>query len=940
MMGSRTLILGFALIGALVASSNGEEIQKAKAQAERLAYEAAVKLLELERLKREETNPTISTIDGVLAVKAPKVVFTLDEGILNLAEMNMSIGKAVDNITSMVESNIADVVKTIEENKEDTDEKVNLLDTTITGVTDALGVRITTLDGETKASFTKIQGGFDNSELAKAACVKAGLLWDGSVCIKPTPVLGYVTTCTDNEEGTIRYNDVPKTLEYCNGATWNPAAQELGMKATTPASSCGDLAKVAGTGMYFVNMSGTVTRTACLSTPTEEWMVPADIGTFADGDIVISQSIAIEKIFQKYDPRRGVYPNWKKVTITNNAVLTTAAYNPTTDVGGIIAFKAAVLIITKGSRIDVSAAGHPGGASAGLALPSTNARSKSGGGDGGGVGGCGGNCNGISAHGAGGGGGSFRTKGTMGTPDRMRQLQYSEFSAVAGSVYKTDSLYWEASPKMGSGGGAGGQGHPGSKPGAAPGAGGRGGGVIQIAAGTINNLGEMRANGQGGGAQNPANSDNPQTGSGGGGSGGLIKLMMQAGLSGKSSVKGGAKGPNQKWNKRKPPPRPSGVDHYRVEYGQTGGEGGDGYVINTALPDMSECGGRCRLGSEQLPASSCAQLKAAGYSSGNYYIGTGGRSALWKCALDGYPSGVTWGDGLDGDLTIQANKAVYIEDLFPSYAPRLNIFPQWNKVVINSGGALLVRDFDGHSGGLISFAAKSLLIRNNGRISANNAGYRGGADFWNTGTSTGALQRGASGEGPGGGTGGKGNKGCCHGSGGGGGSFGSFGQTGNPDLNRDSNERESIPGAPYEFRGEFFVADEVMGSGGGAGGPGHPGNSECEAFPGSPGGGTIQIMAKYFQNDGSIQANGARGGPTSGYCQWPNGNPQSGSGGGGSGGGIKIFTAQSVGTAYNTNQLYVGGGDRPIVQGWGYRDNQQGGSGGAGRKISRVVDDF
>jgi len=76
-------------------------------------------------------------------------------------------------------------------------------------------------------------------------------------------------------------------------------------------------------------------------------------------------------------------------------------------------------------------------------------------------------------------------------------------------------------------------------------------------------------------------------------------------------------------------------------------------------------------------------------------------------------------------------------------------------------------------------------------------------------------------------------------------------------------------------------------SGGGAGGPGHPGTSACPPGTGGHGGGFIMIAALEFVNEGFIMSGGNNGFPDRNYCNWPNGNPQVGSGGGGAGGFIK-----------------------------------------------------
>ena len=165
---------------------------------------------------------------------------------------------------------------------------------------------------------------------------------------------------------------------------------------------------------------------------------------------------------------------------------------------GLISFKAnGTLTICADCSIDVSHKGPAGGASQGRRpCRRSEERGPNGGGVGGGRGGGGCHQGGRSSHGAGGGGGSFRTSGSRGTGDRMRQEPFNEISAYAGRTYGSGSPFWQAVPPMGSGGGAGGLGHLGGAPIGAPGSGGRGGGAIQIAAAHVTNEGTMEAAGR------------------------------------------------------------------------------------------------------------------------------------------------------------------------------------------------------------------------------------------------------------------------------------------------------------------------------------------------------------------------------------------------------------------------------------------------------------
>jgi hypothetical protein len=872
-------------------------------------------------------NGKISSSGGRITIQVASsqdIDFTIGDettsvtGLKNsMASIRTAVSDAVDELSGQVDSTARDVSEQLRLGLSGLNISLTRDMTTATGRLDTLESRVSSAVG----------------------CEELGLLWNGTACNRVTPVVGLQLgrNCTNGNEGQLRYSPTRKNIEVCNGNEWVRAGKpQVGGSRSVPGISCEQIAgqgESEGTGWYYIGRLSNVELKLC---GMELADFEVSFGDATDGDVTINGArvVMIEDIFSGYNPRTGNIPNWNNVVLSGGVQLTTRPYNAARDgyKGGIVAFKAlGTVSICANCMINVTAKGFPGGVTQGRRTPRfTSERGNSGAGPGAGRGGCGGDCNGVSAHGAGGGGASFRTVGTVGTPDRMRQ--WGENSATPGAMYPPNSLFFSGDPSMGSGGGAGGLGHRGYPPQARPGSGGAGGGAIQISATRMNNLGTLEANGQRGG--NQGYHGNPQTGSGGAGSGGLITLSVAGGSIGAALVKGGMKGWSQAWVAREAGPRTGPNVWDRVHTGQTGGEGGDGYVIVSNFPNISvteRCtAAECALGRVRNPARSCQALQDSGIrTNGRYFVGYPGRAAIWYCELDGggnrAPSGYSWGDGRDGDVTITA--PTNIKDLFKAYNPRVGLLPQWRNVVISGSNAqLLVDKYDGSGGGILAFSAHSLVIQNGGSIKVDGAGYRGGTDKYGRNYYP-SNHRNSGGEGRGAGRGGRGGLSCCHGSGGGGGSFARAGGVGNPDLNRNSGDRTAVPGPTYNWRGTYYAATEQMGSGGGAGGGGHPGSSYCEGFPGSAGGGTMMIMARSFRNSGTLSARGQAGGPTSGYCQWPSGNPQSGSGGAGSGGGVKVMTAATV----SQGRTVVEGGARPILQGWSSRNNQQGGAGGNGR---------
>lgn len=368
------------------------------------------------------------------------------------------------------------------------------------------------------------------------------------------------------------------------------------------------------------------------------------------------------------------------------------------------------------------------------------------------------------------------------------------------------------------------------------------------------------------------------------------------------------------------------------------------------------------------PAISCRALGVMGRvpkgTGKDFWIGTMEYSSKWRCRMDrmwgvgdtqGTWGGLSYGDGSDGDFTCNKRGTVYINEIFPHYSPKDHRIPQWRNVAINGGCTLSVVEHDsaGDVGGMLAFRVSGkLTIHSSGSISVDGTGWTGGiAPGWRAAEGVGSHEfqphgyssntRSQNGMGMGGGAGGNGGLNYAHGSGGGGGAFGRKGGKGTPDRCRnnrgnhdfghDHDNSYSPSGREYMYKSNLYHPYEVMGSGGGAGGAGHPHNSIAPAQNGGTGGGTMQIFAKNYQNNGKLFARGNQGYPRKTFREWPNGNAQSGSGGAGSGGLIKLVTGDGSATGSYTTS----GGGQPLVTNWCQRDHQRGGNGGTGR-ISHI----
>ena len=218
--------------------------------------------------------------------------------------------------------------------------------------------------------------------------------------------------------------------------------------------------------------------------------------------------------------------------------------------------------------------------------------------------------------------------------------------------------------------------------------------------------------------------------------------------------------------------------------------------------------------------------------------------------------------------------------------------PEYSSVTFNSLATIVATPWNGTSGGIVIFLATG-TVANNGVISANGSGFRGGA-FSNDGNATTGASAldllppaaGQKGEGfminrYGGNYGGRGTFANAGGGGsglksggGGGGNGGAGGNGGNSELASDGNR--SVGG----YGGCGLVYDAVsrlmMGGGGGAG---H--GSSSSGVVGGAGGGIVFFRANALSGTGTISANGSNAQAVSN---------DAGSGGG-AGGGIYIRLA-------------------------------------------------
>ncbi|RME43655.1 MAG: hypothetical protein D6795_19130, partial [Deltaproteobacteria bacterium] len=230
-----------------------------------------------------------------------------------------------------------------------------------------------------------------------------------------------------------------------------------------------------------------------------------------------------------------------------------------------------------------------------------------------------------------------------------------------------------------------------------------------------------------------------------------------------------------------------------------------------------------------------------------------------------FPASSGWAEDLivDGEEVLLGGEATY------------------DAVEIRNGGILRVAPYDGsEETGYLHLVADSILIDENSRIDAANAGYRGLSN--------------SRGEGPGGGDGGSSSV-----DGGGGGGYGGKGGFGVLD---GSSSPAASGGDPY---GDPETMEIQMGSAGGAAGA-RDGDSGGR---GGRGGGAVHLEARRITIAGTITANGENGGVFN-----------NDGAGGGAGGGILIDTQ-----AFEfTGTLTANGGNGGSV-------DDGGGGGGGGR---------
>ena len=482
------------------------------------------------------------------------------------------------------------------------------------------------------------------------------------------------------------------------------------------------------------------------------------------------------------------------------------------------------------------------------------------GGGGGGAGTSGAGAAGGNAGAAGGGGGGAAGSGA--TTGQGGQGTTSTNAGAGGGggggIYGSSDL--SSKIFLGSGGGSGGAD---SVAWGAGGSGGAGGGIVLIHANSTTITGGVQSNG------NTGSASNNNMGGGGGGAGGSIlfsgdSFTLGSNLVTSTSGAGGAQ------NNRSGGGGNGGVGYIRVVYGSSVG----GSTNPAASETMTNPLGSCLSQNDNILLINL-QGDVANYGNvGNYEF------LKIQSISDGiitFTTDIKKIYGATNSNSVLTGQSIIIQRV-----------PQYSNVTINDGVTVTGNSWDGTKGGVIVMKANGTVTLNsgaygggaisiNGLAGANNAITRGGGGEYGGNGHPGANGSGYVGGGFGGGAGGI----RCAPSGdvGGGGAGASYGTTGGAGGNTYCDP-DAQPGATY---GEQTLAKIYRGSGGGGGGSDTDGSLEVGAGGGG-GGGIVMLLGETLQVNGSISANGTKGGNRSDAN-----DGEGGAGGGGSGGSIYLI---------------------------------------------------
>jgi hypothetical protein len=306
-------------------------------------------------------------------------------------------------------------------------------------------------------------------------------------------------------------------------------------------------------------------------------------------------------------------------------------------------------------------------------------------------------------------------------------------------------------------------------------------------------------------------------------------------------------------------------------------------------------------------------------------------------ALSGDPSAIKLGTGTGGHFEYARVEAVtagalrLTAPLRHRYVARVSqvvSVPEYTDVQVLAGASLKATPWDGSVGGVLALLATGTLT-NEGLISADGAGFRGGA-FINhlAGEGCTALDEapgvGSSykGEGLGAGrfgtVGGRGNlangggAGNCHSSGGGGGGHAGAGGKGGYSLGRQDEPDDvgGLGGAPVVY----LPYEHIVFGGGGGGGSGHV----DVGTPGGAGGGVILLRAGDVAGTGRFSAMGAS-------ADFVTSAGDDGAGGGGAGGVISLRVERTLKCGLAQASGGAGGDTRNVTS-----ESGPGGGGGGG----------